>query len=148
VFLPPPLLKRVLATSTQGPFKKFKPLLSKSIAVTKPTVAAPLFDSTASNALVVKGGVVVDPFISKNLRPHQRVGVSFLYSCLVEGGGVVLADSMGLGKTIQTISLIWTMLKQGGDNGKGLVKKVCIVCPATLINNWEKGTDLCLCTRI
>ena len=27
--------------------------------------------------------------------------------------GCVLADEMGLGKTLQTICLIWTLLKQG-----------------------------------
>jgi DNA repair and recombination protein RAD54B len=128
-------------------FKKFKPLLSSSIAVVKPAIVAPMFDPTAPNALVLHGGIVVDPFIAKNLRPHQRVGVSFLYSCLVDGGGAVLADSMGLGKTIQTISLIWTMLKQGGENGRGLIERVCVVCPATLINNWEKGTFCLKLTR-
>ncbi|KAI8921587.1 P-loop containing nucleoside triphosphate hydrolase protein [Entophlyctis helioformis] len=58
--------------------------------------------------------VVVDPIISKRLRPHQREGITFLYSCLAdrEHSGAILADEMGLGKTIQTIGLIWTLLKQ------------------------------------
>jgi DNA repair and recombination protein RAD54B len=67
--------------------------------------------------------VVVDPIISKFLRPHQREGVSFLYDCMMgykgiessngagyEGNGAILADSMGLGKSIQAIALIWTLM--------------------------------------
>ncbi len=46
--------------------------------------------------------MVVDPYLSKHLRPHQRKGVQFLYECVMglhEVGrfGAVLADDMGLG---------------------------------------------------
>ncbi|KZS06608.1 putative RAD54B meiotic recombination protein, partial [Daphnia magna] len=56
--------------------------------------------------------VVVDPLLSKHLRPHQRDGVVFLYECLVGFKtpnlyGAILADEMGLGKTLQCITLIW-----------------------------------------
>lgn len=52
--------------------------------------------------------VVVDPYISQHLRPHQREGVEFLYKCIMgmggfEGQGAILADEMGLGKTLQTM---------------------------------------------
>ena len=29
--------------------------------------------------------VVMDPFIGASLRPHQRAGVHFMYSCLMAG---------------------------------------------------------------
>ena len=56
--------------------------------------------------------VVVDPHLSRHLRPHQRDGVGFLYRCVMGfdtelGRGAVLADQMGLGKTLQCIALIW-----------------------------------------
>ena len=56
--------------------------------------------------------VVVDPHLSRHLRPHQRDGVIFLYQCVMGfhlemGRGAVLADQMGLGKTLQCIALIW-----------------------------------------
>ena len=40
--------------------------------------------------------VVVDPYISIYLRPHQREGVTFLYQCVMgfkgnSGNGVILA---------------------------------------------------------
>eukprot|EP00172_Hildenbrandia_rubra_P003438 Plantae.Rhodophyta-Hildenbrandia_rubra.ctg5537.p2 GENE.Plantae.Rhodophyta-Hildenbrandia_rubra.ctg5537~~Plantae.Rhodophyta-Hildenbrandia_rubra.ctg5537.p2 ORF type:complete len:417 (-),score=54.36 Plantae.Rhodophyta-Hildenbrandia_rubra.ctg5537:1433-2683(-) len=49
--------------------------------------------------------------------------------------GAILADAMGLGKSLQALALIWTVLKQG-PLGHPLAKKVLIVCPASLVNNW------------
>jgi DNA repair and recombination protein RAD54B len=62
--------------------------------------------------------VVIDPHLAQHLRPHQRQGVEFLYACVngfseASRNGAILADSMGLGKTLQCITLIWTLLKQG-----------------------------------
>ncbi|TPX68731.1 hypothetical protein SpCBS45565_g02888 [Spizellomyces sp. 'palustris'] len=105
--------------------------------------------------------VVVDPVISSHLRPHQREGVVFLYECVMRmrdfnGAGAILADEMGLGKTVQTIALIWTLLKQTSIAGSPppvkrgpfstrdlavmmlIVRYVAlIVCPATLVENWK-----------
>ncbi|EFR04027.1 DNA repair and recombination protein RAD54 [Nannizzia gypsea CBS 118893] len=88
--------------------------------------------------------VVVDPIIGRHLREHQREGVKFLYECVMglrpfNGEGAILADEMGLGKTLQTIALIWTLLKQNPIYGsQPVIKKALIVCPVTLINNWKK----------
>ncbi|KAF2769426.1 SNF2 family DNA-dependent ATPase domain-containing protein [Teratosphaeria nubilosa] len=88
--------------------------------------------------------VVVDPLIGRKLRQHQRKGVSFLYECVMgmkgyEGDGAILADEMGLGKTLQTIALLWTLMKQNPIYGSPpVVRKALIVCPVTLINNWRK----------
>lgn len=56
--------------------------------------------------------VVLDPFLAKHLRPHQKVGIIFLYECVSgfkaqEYFGAILADEMGLGKTFQSICLVW-----------------------------------------
>mmetsp|Transcript_26300 Transcript_26300/g.43079 ORF Transcript_26300/g.43079 Transcript_26300/m.43079 type:complete len:716 (+) Transcript_26300:238-2385(+) len=86
--------------------------------------------------------VVVDPIISKFLRPHQIEGVQFLWDCVTgeknteEHCGCILADEMGLGKTFQTITLIWTLLRQG-KHGVPLVKKFIIIAPASLVKNWS-----------
>lgn len=46
---------------------------------------------------------------------------------------------MGLGKTLQTIALLYTLLKQNPIYGApGVIKKALIVCPVTLIRNWKK----------
>lgn len=88
--------------------------------------------------------VVVDPMLCKHLREHQRAGVQFMYECVMgmrpfEGEGAILADEMGLGKTLQTIALLWTLLKQNPVyEDQPVVKKALIVCPVTLINNWRQ----------
>jgi len=51
--------------------------------------------------------------------------------------GAILADEMGLGKTLQTVALVWTLLKQSPVAGSVLVKKVLIVAPSSLLKNWE-----------
>lgn len=85
--------------------------------------------------------IVVDPILSNILRPHQREGVRFMFEC-VEGkrgsfNGCIMADEMGLGKTLQCVALVWTLLRQGPDC-KPTISKVIIVCPSSLVKNWEK----------
>lgn len=46
--------------------------------------------------------VVVDSFLGRKLRPHQKEGVQFLYDCVMglkgfNRFGAILADQMGLG---------------------------------------------------
>ncbi|KJE04087.1 DNA repair and recombination protein RAD54B [Cryptococcus gattii NT-10] len=88
--------------------------------------------------------VVIDPILGNLLREHQKEGVKFMYSCVMgmtgaEGEGCILADEMGLGKTLQTIALIYTMLKQSPfANQTSIIGKAIIVCPVTLVNNWRK----------
>ena len=135
-----------------------KPSINRSILpeVVKPTTQpVPRHDPQAEGALVMKRlpvspkgkqivDVVVDPFIGRHLRDHQREGVQFLYECVMgmrcpEGDGAILADEMGLGKTLQTIALLWTLLKQNPIyEAPPVVKKAVIVCPASVINNWRK----------
>ena len=150
----PPHVAAPRSLSTQTSFKN--PLLASTVMpkmeAKEPT---PRHDPSADGALIMKRpknvpkgkqivDVVVDPLLTKTLRDHQREGVMFLYECIMgmrgfEGRGAILADEMGLGKTLQTIALIWTLLKQnpiGGDHP--VIKKALIVCPVTLINNWRK----------
>ena len=44
--------------------------------------------------------------------------------------------SRGLGKTLQCITLLWTLLKQG-PQCKPLAEKVIVVCPSSLVKNWD-----------
>lgn len=134
------------------PFKDKSTVLAPNRASKVPV---PRHDPNAGNALVMKRpstvpkgkqvvDVVVDPLLTRSLRSHQRQGVAFLYDCVMgmrgsPGEGAILADEMGLGKTLQTIALLWTLMKQNPIDGEPpVVKKALIVCPVTLINNWRK----------
>ena len=46
---------------------------------------------------------------------------------------------MGLGKTLQSITLLWTLLNSGSDllGGKPVAKRVIICCPTSLVSNWD-----------
>ncbi|XP_065905293.1 DNA repair and recombination protein RAD54-like [Dysidea avara] len=96
--------------------------------------------------------VVVDPLLSKVLRPHQREGVKFLWDCVTgqqidDNFGCIMADEMGLGKTLQCITLIWTMLRQS-PNATPLIDKVVVVTPSSLVRNWYKEVDKWLAGRV
>ena len=158
----------IVSSSPQDIGSKPRPTISvahyKNPLVNKPSaptislpknVPRPRHDPHAPGALVMKRpakvpagkqlvDVVVDPLLTRHLRPHQRHGVQFLYECVMglreySGEGAILADEMGLGKTLQTIALLWTLLKQNPVyEGSPPVKKALIVCPVTLIDNWRK----------
>ena len=89
--------------------------------------------------------VVVDPLLSKFLRPHQREGVKFMYDCVMgnqiaDNFGVIMADEMGLGKTLQCITLLWTLLRQS-PTGKPAINKGVIVAPSSLVRNWANEME-------
>ena len=150
------LVKSVSASrASNGAFKA--PLLEDHVQAPKTDTKVPVarHDPNAKGALVMKRprnvpkgkqivDVVVDPILTRNLRQHQREGVAFLYECVMgirqyEGEGAILADEMGLGKTLQTIALLWTLLKQNPIYEEPpVVKKCLIVCPVTLISNWRR----------
>ncbi len=146
------------SVATQAMFKN--PLLASTVLPKQESKGpTPRHDPTAAQAIVMKRprnvpkgkqivDVVVDPLLTKYLREHQREGVKFMYECVMgmrdfDGQGAILADEMGLGKTLQTIALLWTLLKQnpiceGPHESPPVIKKALIVCPVTLINNWRK----------
>ena len=70
---------------------------------------------------------------SGELRPYQAKGVGWLSFLETWGLGACLADDMGLGKTIQLIAFLLN-LKQGS----GLDSPTLLVCPTSVINNWER----------
>lgn len=66
------------------------------------------------------------------LRPYQAYGYKWLRTLAAAGFGGILADEMGLGKTLQSIAFLQG-LKESGDAGPHL-----IVCPASLVYNWQE----------
>ncbi|KAK9810003.1 hypothetical protein WJX72_003200 [[Myrmecia] bisecta] len=85
--------------------------------------------------------VLVAGSIAKALKPHQWEGMRFLWRNIVENhlvdddgedpGGCILAHSMGLGKSIQTIAFLHTY----HTYIKG--ERTIIVAPANVLHNWK-----------
>lgn len=65
------------------------------------------------------------------LRPYQVHGFHWLNYLQQIGWGGILADDMGLGKTVQALSY----LQHFAEENQRL--KALVVCPTTLIFNWE-----------
>jgi len=54
----------------------------------------------------------------------------------------------GLGKTLQCIALLWTLLKQSPIAGKGTCEKAIVACPTSLVGNWAAELGKLLLPRI
>lgn len=137
----------------QQSLERKKPLFPNKRQVVTVKMPKPLYDPEASDSLVLNREeweasrdtvypVVVDPSLRKRLRPHQVEGVQFLYDCICgkrnsSQMGAILADAMGLGKTLQTLVLLYSILKQG-PSGRPLIRKALVVAPSSLTANWEQ----------
>ena len=97
--------------------------------------------------------VQIEPIVGKYLRDHQREGLQFLFECVANlrnynGCGCILADDMGLGKTLQSVCLIYTVLRQGLQKDVPLAKRVIVVTPTSLVRNWDNEFDKWLKGRV
>lgn len=152
--------KRDFAATPAKKFKTAKPLISAALrssldrkepaklvlteqAISKEAepIVLPRPKNAESNVPVAD--VTIDPLLAQYLKPHQVDAVKFLYRCVMgmkdyTGRGALLADAMGLGKTLTTIALLWTLLKQSPIPGHSVIERALIVCPVSLIDNWLK----------
>ncbi len=68
------------------------------------------------------------------LRPYQKFGFRWMMTLKQLGFCGILADDMGLGKTVQAITYLLAQ-KELGENSQTYLG--LIVCPASLVYNWE-----------
>ena len=79
----------------------------------------------------------LDGDLSRHLKPHQERGVRFMWERCVgpaeegDARGCVLADHMGLGKTLQLICVLKSWLSGGPPRRTALV-----IAPAFVLSNW------------
>ncbi|MEH7389830.1 DEAD/DEAH box helicase [Bacillus sp. JJ1474] len=71
-----------------------------------------------------------------DLRPYQKLGMSWLLFLRKYGFGACLADDMGLGKTIQLISYLLKVKEEEANSGPAL-----IICPTSVLGNWQKEIE-------
>ncbi|XP_055387996.1 DNA repair and recombination protein RAD54-like [Condylostylus longicornis] len=156
------LIASILSRAFKVPIPNYVPDYNsnKCLGIKRTFVRRALYDPHACNALIlyepplikeherlsmdpskILVHVVVDPVLSNILRPHQREGVKFMYDCVTgkKGSfyGCIMADEMGLGKTLQCVTLVWTLLRQSPEC-KPTISKAIIVCPSSLVKNWQK----------
>ncbi|KEF61122.1 uncharacterized protein A1O9_02687 [Exophiala aquamarina CBS 119918] len=92
--------------------------------------------------------VYLDPHIASRVKPHQLKGIQFMWREIIEDPkhqGCILAHTMGLGKTMQVISLLVTIAQCIQSHDPNMTehipvpcrnKKTLILCPASLLDNW------------
>ncbi|CAK4963204.1 unnamed protein product [Aphanomyces euteiches] len=79
-------------------------------------------------------GIWIAEELEKVLKPHQREGVQFLLQHVANNQGCILADYMGLGKTIQLITTIHSFLIDGIPHRSQ--RTALVLCPTVCILNW------------
>ena len=75
------------------------------------------------------------PLMECELRDYQVKGVKWLISLWTNGLNGILADQMGLGKTIQTIGLLSHLREKGVGGGGG---PFLVIGPLSVMPNWIK----------
>ncbi|XP_034665003.1 transcriptional regulator ATRX homolog [Drosophila subobscura] len=97
------------------------------------------FDEDSKKALLQ-----VDKGLLKKLKPHQVEGVKFMWDACFEtlkdseekpGSGCILAHCMGLGKTLQVVTLSHTLLM---NTRRTNVERVLVITPLSTVNNWAR----------
>lgn len=90
--------------------------------------------------------IYINPKIGSRMQPHQKEGVQFMWREIVtDHQGCLLAQTMGLGKTMQVITLLVTIAeaaKSPEENIRNQIpqdlreSRTLILCPPGLIENW------------
>lgn len=91
----------------------------------------------------------LEDHIAKRVKPHQVQGIQFLWREIVDDPklqGCLLAHTMGLGKTMQVISLLVTIAQCRRHPDQAVVSQLpdhirnntttLILCPPSLLENW------------
>ena len=91
------------------------------------------------------------PHLMESAKPHQLEGLRFLYENIIEdlnsfnklngGFGCILAHSMGLGKTFQSISFVELFLRTTSST------HVLVIVPVNTLHNWAREFDMWLPTK-
>jgi len=106
-------------------------------------VAGPWLAETLRNLRQPEGLARVDPGdeLKASLRPYQQAGVRWLYLLARLGLGACLADDMGMGKTIQVLSLLLVLKRECVTAGGGETRPSLLVAPASLLANWAAEAE-------
>lgn len=80
--------------------------------------------------------------IEATLRPYQMTGYKWLRTLADNRLGGILADDMGLGKTLQSIVYMASIIEDSRqEENESSQARFLIVCPSSLIYNWQDEVD-------
>ncbi|KAF5130100.1 Protein CHROMATIN REMODELING 20 [Metarhizium anisopliae] len=93
--------------------------------------------------------IYINNEIGPRIKDHQIDGVRFMWNQIIQDPelrqGCLLSHSMGLGKTMQVITLLVAIQESSKSSDKSIVSqipedlrqsKTLVTCPAGLVNNW------------
>lgn len=79
--------------------------------------------------------ICVHSDITKYLKIHQIDGIKFMFeNCFVQNSGCILAHCMGLGKTLQVISMLHAVI----NSSEYPTNKILVLCPISTISMWKE----------
>ncbi|KAM0281349.1 hypothetical protein ACHAQH_003617 [Verticillium albo-atrum] len=95
-----------------------------------------------------KDFVYVNDEIAKRIKDHQIEGVRFMWNQVVMGKqGCLLAHTMGLGKTMQIITLLIAITEASASPDPSIREQIperlrrsqtLVICPTGLVDNWRE----------
>lgn len=111
------------------------------------------FNNDGSSKVAINTGklddqefIYINPKIAGRMQPHQLDGVQFMWrEVIAERQGCLVAQTMGLGKTMQVVTLLVTVaeaVRSSSDKIRNQVpedfheSRALIICPPALIENW------------
>ncbi|KAI4213756.1 MAG: hypothetical protein LQ351_003722 [Letrouitia transgressa] len=110
-------------------------------------------DDDASSVFVNSGVldddlIYLNPLIGARIQPHQKDGVRFIWREIIQdpsNEGCLLAQTMGLGKTMQVISFLVTLAEAAKSANEKIRRQIperlrdsraLVLCPPALVENW------------
>ena len=135
--------------------QRVKELQQRQAKVQRRVAQMRVNEGDAANVLVNVGkedhqhDIFLNPSIGKLIQPHQQEGVRFMWRELTTDHedlqGCLLAQTMGLGKTMQVVSVLVTIAEASRSDDQNVREQVprqlresktMILCPPSLIENW------------
>ncbi|TPX61356.1 hypothetical protein PhCBS80983_g01142 [Powellomyces hirtus] len=131
----------------EGQIERRKKRQAKEMAATKDIIINLGHDEKEKHILVA-------PFLAGQLKDHQIQGIQFMWKNIImvkqpspdgqamRHAGCILAHAMGLGKTIQTITFIYTLMDEIRKGNEAIPPhlregRILIVVPVSVVINWK-----------
>ena len=99
--------------------------------------------------------IYINDHIGSKIKNHQIEGIRFMWNQLVVPSGVrqgcLLAHTMGLGKTMQVITLLVVIAESSASPDESVLcqipenlreSKTLVLCPTSLVDNWHEEIQI------